>query len=421
MLVKTKYTSITLANGLRAHIITDPRAIEILRIEAVVHAGACHDEDGKEGAAHFLEHVVSNSGVDDLFEKGSAEDLESEGVEFISARTTNISTEYSFEVPANKSRLILAFNEVSRFLFNEPTCREFEKERAIILSEFATKYHSRGDYIADLELSRALFDGHVLGERPSPLGSIGSIRKLNEKSVIAFHKKHYKRVNTSIVVMSNLASRDVINALDASVLGRECDQESAASPRVSFVSQGFSKPFSKLDFAAGRREEAFYRPLFAMRAPEGLPAKFAELICSAISTLFNHELREELKISYGLRARIQDYDVASTALLVPEPMIRLDFVDEALAALREILTDVQKRCGDDAREFAVHKRTILESFNNQTPYDIFAQALIDCRTQQIVRPAKELRREIVQTNFDRVYESGCAMISHGVHTSLVIR
>ncbi|HEX5002856.1 MAG TPA: pitrilysin family protein [Bacteroidia bacterium] len=163
----------------------------------MIGAGCREETTGKEGLAHFIEHVLFKGTLKRKAWQVLTR-LESVGGE-LNAYTTreetcvhasfmNIHLERSVELIGD-----IVFNSI----FPE---KEIEKEKEVVLDEILSYLDSPMDQIYD-DFECQVFKGHPLGN--PILGSENSVKGFTRKDILAFVKKHYRSDN---MVFSYLGS-----------------------------------------------------------------------------------------------------------------------------------------------------------------------------------------------------------------------
>lgn len=185
-----------LANGLK--VIAKQAPGSQVDTELIVNVGAIHDPKGKEGLAHFLEHVVvSNT-------KEFADKVD-EAVGFvggyINAHTTFDRTTYTVNLPKDKLDLALRIlaAQFSTIEFKSPERnKSVQKEKGIISSESYMTSSSSYNHVFQ-RINEILYGKH------SPLttnliGNIESIKSIGPSDLESFYKKYYVPNNATLVI-----------------------------------------------------------------------------------------------------------------------------------------------------------------------------------------------------------------------------
>jgi predicted Zn-dependent peptidase len=272
-----RVTEFTLDNGMK-FIVLERHVAPVVSFMTYVDVGAAYEEDGKTGAAHYLEHLAFKGTtrigttnyeaeaplleqMDELFEQLQAareagdeaaiariepqfEAVKAEAASYVeqnemgqiveqaggvglNATTSADATRYFYSFPANKLELWMSL-ESERFL--EPVFREFYEEKDVILEErrMRTDNSPIGRMIeAFLETA---FPGHPYG-RPI-IGYEEDLRNMTRDSIRAFYEAHYTP-NQIIAAVVGDVDPDEVRQLAETYFGRYQARDS--SPEVTAV------------------------------------------------------------------------------------------------------------------------------------------------------------------------------------------
>lgn len=159
----------------------------------LVKVGGRDDPKGKEGSAHFFEHMPFRGTKNFPSLKELTEPIENNGG-YMNAFTSDEVTGYEVVVPAK-----MLEDGIARIfdMLTTPQLREaeIEIEREVIMEELKNKQSSVGWY-ANQELLQ-----HILGDHPivnAVLGSEESLRSINKQDLADFHKKYYHAGNITL-------------------------------------------------------------------------------------------------------------------------------------------------------------------------------------------------------------------------------
>jgi predicted Zn-dependent peptidase len=272
-----RVTEFTLDNGMK-FIVLERHKAPVVSFMTYVDVGAAYEEDGKTGAAHYLEHLAFKGTtrigttsyeaeapllerMDELFDQLQAaradgdeaaiarlepefaalkaeaatyveqnqmgQIVEQAGGVGLNATTSADATRYFYSFPANKLELWMSL-ESERFL--EPVFREFYEEKDVILEErrMRTDNSPIGQMIeAFLE---AAFPGHPYG-RPI-IGYEEDIRNLTRADIQDFFETHYTP-NQIVAAVVGDVDPDEVRQLAETYFGRY--QTRDGSPEVTAI------------------------------------------------------------------------------------------------------------------------------------------------------------------------------------------
>lgn len=248
-------------------------------VEIVVGAGALHEEEGTDGAAHVLEHMLLRPlGYDD--NNGTTEwDFTNY---FASAPSTELSTK-----AVDLIRAVRTFNE-----------RDFEKEKQVVLRELE---RGAGAYLTDTIFADTLFDRRIGGTEQT-------VSRLDLATLRRFHERYYVKGNIAV---------NVRGAPDCETFRRRIEPELAefaegpAAKKPAEQSDQYGR--KGLPNAPDRFVEGFYfldEPVEAHMALRVVGAWFQERALA--------DLRADKGITYSPQARFTRMGGAGLLLLEVE-------------------------------------------------------------------------------------------------------
>ena len=303
-----------------------------------VNSGSRDEIPGREGAAHFVEHMVFK-GTSRRDAREIALSLERVGG-YLEAFTTKEST--CFYARALASDRALA-TEVLCDLVSGPLFQQDDlaRERGVILEEYHQVEDTPEELVGDLAMSR-LWPGDLMGA--SILGTPASIQEMRTNWVREFHGAHYRGPNVVAAAVGNIDPEAVAELFNAqlTVPGEAAAQNRRVPPTspagVTWVEKDLSQLYVGLVTAAPPRDTA------DSRAAQLL----VDILGGGMSSRLFQTLREDLGLVYSVQAyseHFSDCGLAGITLGVsPEN------TEEALDALvREL--KVMMREGPTPQEF----------------------------------------------------------------------
>jgi zinc protease len=190
-----------LDNGLRYALRRNGVPPGQVSIRIRVDAGSLHEEDGEQGYAHLIEHLLFRQSKY-LGEAQAIPTWQRLGASFgndTNAETTPTQTVYKLDLPnANDASLGETFKLLSGMV-TAPTLSEanIRTEVPIVLAEMRER-GGASQRVQDA-MRRTFYAGQRLAER-SPIGTAATLQAANQTSVRAFHARWYRPENTVIVV-----------------------------------------------------------------------------------------------------------------------------------------------------------------------------------------------------------------------------
>ncbi len=230
-----EFESLTLQNGLKVLLISDPKA-EKSAAALDVYVGSGEDPVERFGLAHFLEHMLF-LGTEKYPTPGEFQDFVAGHGGNHNAYTSLMHTNYFFDVdtPAFES----ALDRFSQFFVSPLFLAPYvERERQAVHSEYTSKISQGARREKDV-FRELLQPGHALAKFSTgsmeTLGNVESEELRNE--LIAFYKRYYSADIMSLVVFSSLP----IDTLKNMVIERFVGVPKIKTERESEVVEGGSK------------------------------------------------------------------------------------------------------------------------------------------------------------------------------------
>ncbi|PST85019.1 peptidase M16 [Pedobacter yulinensis] len=191
----------TLPNGIR--ILAVPAASSISHACVIVNAGSRDEPQGKDGLAHFIEHLLfkrtAKRNTSQILNR-----LESVGAD-LNAYTTKEYTcvHASFLQPYLDRSLELFQDILFQSVFPED---EMEKEKNVILDEIAS-YRDQPEEAINDDFEDLLFAGHSLGR--NILGTTDTVPQLNRQDIHSFITENYRTDQIVVAILGNYKAAKV--------------------------------------------------------------------------------------------------------------------------------------------------------------------------------------------------------------------
>lgn len=172
-----------------------------------VKTGSRFEPSGKNGVAHFLEHMMFKS-----TERRSAREIvrqiEALGG-MINAFTTKEQT--CFTIDVLDSYFDKSLNILTDILYRQDFSeKDVEKERLIILDEIQSAEEIPEDVLSDI-FSERLFPDHAIGN--PILGTKQSVGKITKSDLLDFYRKHYNYRQTVVAAAGNIDHERLVGRL----------------------------------------------------------------------------------------------------------------------------------------------------------------------------------------------------------------
>lgn len=206
-----------LANGARVVLFRKPGAP--ISTSIAFNAGSRFDPIGKEGLAHFTEHMLFKKTRKFKSQIEMAEYIEKIGG-YINAGTGNEHIEFTADI-AGKSDYGVVVTIISE-VFNhmQIETQMFENERSVILKEIADKKANPKRYVFDLA-DILFFQNSNIGR--FGIGSIETVSTIKEEDIINYYKKMLNTGKMTVVVCGDIELRELMDEFNKGMeyLGEE--------------------------------------------------------------------------------------------------------------------------------------------------------------------------------------------------------
>jgi len=288
-----------LENGIKLVVFEKPEAP--IHIRAIFAAGARFDPIGKEGRAHFLEHMLLAGTKRFPTKDKLANYIEKYGGEFggsTSAEVLNL----ILEVP-DPGDFEVCFEVMQEILLNSNfEGRVFETERGSILNELSGKKSSPNSMLWEL-YPYMFFQG--LNMSRSILGTEESISSIKLEDLKSFYKRYITSENLTLIVFGGVKFEEVLKMVEKFLLlNKVCKNEEAKETKETSSNSYRS---NKRVFVEKFENSSHTHILFGFRTEAQDPIEnialqmISERLGSGRSSVFSKKLRYEKGLVYGQR------------------------------------------------------------------------------------------------------------------------
>lgn len=286
-----------LENGLR--ILFQPHPSTITHVCLIVDAGSRHEEIGKFGTAHFIEHLLfkrtERRNTNQILNR-----LESVGGD-LNAYTTKEYTcvHASFLNPYLNRALDLFEDILFHSIFPED---EMDKEKEVILDEMASYLDSPEESIMD-DFEDLVFQGSGLGH--NILGLEDDLKSISQKDIKRFIEQHYDTSKIVIAISGNYTEKKVLS------IANKCFGNSNAFQWAHAAEELIKRPISLVE-----REKPINQAHVVLGGPAyGIhdPRKTGLLLLNnllggyGMSNILNLNIREKYGIAYTIESNYSLY------------------------------------------------------------------------------------------------------------------
>lgn len=221
-----EYRSLVLDNGLKVILVSDNEA-DKAAASLAVNVGSGDDPKGRQGLAHFLEHMLF-LGTDPFPDTGEYQEFINKHGGSNNAFTAHDVTNYFFEI--DNDALAAALDRFAPF-FISPTfdAKYVEREKNAVNAEYTSKSKEDGRRIFSAEKQA------MNPEHPYAKFATGSLQTLEDRpnslirdELIAFYQQHYSANEMSLTLIGNY---------DLDTLERWTQEKFSAIPKQEVVTK----------------------------------------------------------------------------------------------------------------------------------------------------------------------------------------
>jgi predicted Zn-dependent peptidase len=297
------FEKIILANGLDVFVSHLPnRHFEYVGV--IVHAGANCDEKGKEGTAHFVEHLVSeNIKMDNM----SAEQIESffedVGGKVNLGITSFFDTTYDFFVPIEKMEEGIKIFD--RMLTNVDIIKNFKEEQKTVCDEMTGKKLPKFFEDVDARRRSALYTGTFIENISNAGGTTETVVNITLDDIQKFCDTYYVPQNMSIVAMGNASKAEVMRIIEQTSFA-ECVQiEEAYKEPVQSIPV---EPLLNIGEVVSLKKFGVEQTTFmsTSKLPNVQNYQIVEVLKKMLEKIFFIELRQRQRLTYGLEVNVNN-------------------------------------------------------------------------------------------------------------------
>ena len=328
----TQRRQATLSNGTRVVVFERPGMPAYLR--ACFLSGSRFDQEGKEGTAHFLEHMlVAGTKRFPSKDKLAAYIEQLGGIFGAVTSLDTISINTGIGDPADLDKAIEVLHEILfESIFDE---KALETERGSVLSELRDRLANPGVMVWDVA-KRLIFQGTDLAK--STMGSAQTIGAITRDDITKFYHDYITADRMILVASGGVTLEQVVAGAEARLL----------LPKSPTSPTDFSRPLPikrsrSIDIESFAGKEQIHLVLGFRTAPAHDPDIFAldiiaEVLGGGRASVLSRELRYQRGLVYGANAYQTDFaDAGTWAVKTSTSKDKLqDVLDGITAAVRRV-------------------------------------------------------------------------------------
>ena len=314
------------------------------QIGFVVNAGAVNDVKGKEGTAHFFEHLVFR-GSQNYSHRQIINQIELIGGELNAFTTKEITVVYAHALSTYLGKVYKLLKDI--VLKNKISQTGIDKEKLIIREEMAMYEDSPEELIYD-EFTELLFEKSKYGS--SILGTRESLNNINQNDLEDFYQTYYRNDNMVLSVVSNLSLKEVLKKLDEKELTSKAEHSSTVTDEInSSTNSDQERQIFTVHKAKSLAQN--YICLGAQAYPHRNPKRIALLLLNNIlggpgmNSKLNLELREKNAWTYHIESNYSAFKNKGLFTI----SLATD-ADKSLRSIRRIKKILLSMCTSDISE-----------------------------------------------------------------------
>ncbi|NTW27126.1 MAG: insulinase family protein [Candidatus Moranbacteria bacterium] len=348
--MKHKIEKLKLANGaMLVNVIVKNLPITI--VSAWFRAGSRFDQNGKEGTAHLLEHLLikRTKKYTDTIER--LKDIESNGIKF-NAFTSYETAHYYYTQPKAETCGALDFliDGLENYAFNDV---DIEEEKKAVINELMENRANPREYIWELS-NGSLWNGLSMGKQF--FGNKKSIKSINRKDLQGFIDKYYTSENCSFLVVGDGNTEKIGKYLNAKLILND-------SKKPKLIKEKSGKP-KKISIINNDESQAMISVAFKTLSMDADPLEIAviDFIRDYLANNWTSKLIEELRLKKNVTYWVDGASInfSDTGMLRFTFACNKKNVTESIKIVLDEIEKLKINSFDDG-ELAMHKKSFLSS------------------------------------------------------------
>lgn len=280
-----------------------------LKVGFVVHSGSFADIRGKEGTAHFVEHMMSKN-IKGVSRKDAELFFRRIGGSAMFGSTGPMQTSYWFVIPAKPEILTRSLEIFGNMLLECSFDKYLERERNVILCEFGNRFPFGLMYdLYEIHKRKMLYEGLEIQHFKGNLGDKESIAGISKDDLLQYHALNYVPQNMSVVVVGGMKNEDFMDSLDGSIFSKNINGARRPLPQKCCTTPGPIETKYELVISELVNNTpiniASYESFVAI--PGTASMKMLELFSGMMNHILDSEIRQRLGATYDIGLNITDY------------------------------------------------------------------------------------------------------------------
>ena len=397
--IYAKFKKYVFPNGLELYSYQAPdENFEVVGI--IVYAGCRQDLDGKEGTAHFIEHLVSDNclmpdaEIQDFFLR--------HGGDYKLGSTDLLETTYEFGLLAEEEPLRQAFSIFSSMLISS-NLKEREKEKRRVANEIVRANGSKTDNEIFEESFKVVCDGHpYLGKAMRCCGTEKTFAAITDADLKIFYNRYYVPANMAIVAYGAMTEEKLVEIISQTSFIAAKPGTRNPLPEKNFIPE---KPKTNLFFGSGTKDgnDKVWDCVFS----SALPSHINPLAISIFSRALNVVLKKRVQNSelgiYRANSSWRNYsDVYGFSVIIDA--VPREKVDEVLRGVNESFLEVT----EDYQLFEKVKGWCIAGFklDDRNGRGVVNKVINNLSLFQAIKTTAETLRQMEKIYFADIQEIG---------------
>jgi zinc protease len=368
-----------------------------VHIRIAFRAGAFNDPKGREGIAHFLEHMIFDGCPLMPHKKGIEQFGKLNTINSLNAYTSHYTTCYTAKcLPENFEKVLVGMKDM---IFNSFLKKEdVEHERSVIIQEAWGRYRNE-KFLKYIKHSlNNIFHGHEASRLGRALGWPESIVKISQNDIVNFHKKNYVKENMYLVITGAIEKNelDLIQNFTKNIPAGKKAKESYGKigkpkqKKLSWTGEEIGKPSEQVTFSLDRVGGA-------LNEVELITANH---LTQLLRDLLHERLRIENSLCYGVGASLHnEMEYFNATIEVNTSKEKVELAEKEIWKIIEEIIE-----GKHKDRFDIVHKIRLESVKSaeRSSSDIAEYAVGQIRKKGVITNLKKFIKEEESVKYDDV-------------------
>jgi predicted Zn-dependent peptidase len=373
-------------------------------MKMVIKSGAASDPVGKEGLAHFTEHLFSRNGR--LPRREMIDYFSCHGGNINTGHTFPNKTEYGFKLPAEQTILKEGLQNFFSMFTGIAVLKEFENQRKVILQEYNVKYQNLKAAEMRFMLQKQFLKGTYYERTMCNLGLPETITAIQEADVLDFWKNHYHPENTILVSAGDISHADLGKMVDDVYLAcQPISFNARPKPIIDAIyfplkNMGKTFTFSALEVHGRENSDNCFAYSSTYNFPYFTKKKVIGMISDMLNILLFDIVRERDQATYHISSSNWLNNGVVNQFYISSNSLKQDYVDKIIGTVEGIIRDAGSATELFERVKLNHTQTLM--YLDPTIADIVESISKDVIIEGEIIPLSEEVRRCEDVSFDDI-------------------